>query len=137
MAPGKGMLKGWLTSLLALPAFGQACLADGQWHGQLVVASDYLCRGYSKNRGTPLVQGRLDYQDASGWVAGAGVSQASFDDRHYKNYADAEIKPYLGWSLPLAAGWRGEVMAAGYIFDGKIFGKAADYAEFSQHIGIG
>ncbi|WP_228375636.1 TorF family putative porin [Methylomonas denitrificans] len=104
--------------------------AQAEWHGELTFLSDYLYRGYSKNRGNPLAQAHIDYQDPMGWFGGVGVSQVSFDDRRYKNYADVEIKPYLGWSLPLNHDWRTELSVAGYLFDGKIFGKYADYAEF-------
>ncbi|CAD6873664.1 TorF family putative porin [Methylomonas fluvii] len=104
--------------------------AQAEWHGELTFLSDYLHRGYSKNRGTPLAQAHIDYQDAMGWFGGVGVSQVSFDDRRYKNHADVEIKPYLGWSLPLNRDWRTEFSVTGYLFDGKIFGKYADYAEF-------
>lgn len=130
----KSCRKGWFLPGLVIPAFAiggvfQGSAARAEWHGELVFSSDYIYRGYSKNRSNPLAQGRLDYQDTSGWFAGLNLSQVSFDDRHLKNYADVEIKPYAGWSLPLSADWRAEWMAAGYIFDGKIFGKTADYVE--------
>ncbi|WP_445371297.1 TorF family putative porin [Methylomonas sp. HW2-6] len=122
-------LPGLVILAIAIVGVLHGSVARAEWHGELVFLSDYLYRGYSKNRSNPLAQGRIDYQDTSGWFAGLGISQVSFDDRRYKNYADVEIKPYIGWSLPLNANWRAEMMAAGYIFDGKIFGKYADYAE--------
>lgn len=107
-----------------------------EWHGNVSVLSDYIYRGYSKNRGSPLLQGRLDYQDQSGWFAGAGLSQISFDDRQHTGYANLEFKPYLGWSGSINADARAELSVTGYIFDGHVFGGDADYAEIyaSLHI---
>lgn len=105
-------------------------VAEAEWHGQLTFLTDYLYRGYSKNRSNPVVQGQLDYQNTSGWFSGVGVSQISFDDRSYREYANVEIKPYIGLSYSIDADWRTELSVSGYIFDGKVFGKSADYAEF-------
>lgn len=77
-----------------------------------------------------MVQGHLDYQNDSGWFIGTGLSQVSFDDQSNPDNAELEIKPYLGWSLPLSAAWRTELSVSGYIYNDKIFAHDADYAEF-------
>lgn len=115
----------WLCLLLACPP------AWADWHGKLSVLSEYVYRGYSKSWGNPVVQGQLDYQDASGWFAGAAVSQASFDGRDYPEHTDLEAKPFLGVHWPLGTDWRAELSAYGYIYDGDVFSKPADFVEFS------
>jgi uncharacterized protein (TIGR02001 family) len=102
---------------------------QAEWHGNLTVLSDYIHRGYTKNRGNPLLQGHIDFQDQSGWFAGLGITQISFDDRQNADYANVEIKPFLGWNHSLTADLRAELSVTGYIFDGHVFGRTADYAE--------
>jgi uncharacterized protein (TIGR02001 family) len=103
---------------------------NAEWHGKLLFLSDYVYRGYSKSRSNPVTQGHLDYQNNAGWFTGIALSQVSFDDRTHPEHADLEIKPYLGWTLPLSAEWRSELSATGYIFNDKVFALDADYAEF-------
>ncbi|MFZ2312924.1 MAG: TorF family putative porin [Methylobacter sp.] len=105
-------------------------VSQADWHGDIKLLSDYVYRGYSKSRGNPVVQGNIDYQDDSGWYAGLAASQVRFDDQKYADRAEIEIKPYLGWSLPLSTDWKGELSVTGYIYDNKIFNHTADYAEF-------
>jgi uncharacterized protein (TIGR02001 family) len=100
------------------------------WHGELSVLSDYVYRGYSKNRGHPLVQGHLDYEDDLGWFTGFGISQVSFDDRVNADHSDLEVKPYVGWGLSLTEDWKTDLSAVAYIYNDKVFGRNADYAEF-------
>lgn len=78
-----------------------------------------------------MVQADLHYQGESGWFLGAGVSQANFDDHSNPDYAALEVKPYLGWNLPLSSDWQAELSVYGYIFNGKVFAQDADYTEFS------
>lgn len=75
------------------------------------------------------MQGHVDYQDDAGWFAGLDLSQVGFDDRLNTDHAEIEIKPYLGWSLPISADWRSELSVSAYIYDNKVFNHAADYAE--------
>lgn len=75
------------------------------------------------------MQGHIDYQDDAGWFAGLDLSQVGFDDRQNTDRAEIEIKPYLGWSLPISADWRSELSVSAYIYDNKVFNHAADYAE--------
>lgn len=113
-----------LSLILWLP------VSHADWRGDIRFLSDYVYRGYSKSRGNPIVQGNIDYQGNSGWFAGLGVSQARFDDQQYADRAEIEMKPYLGWSLPLATDWRTELSVTGYIYDNKVFNHSANYAEF-------
>jgi uncharacterized protein (TIGR02001 family) len=101
------------------------------WHGELSFRSDYVYRGYSKSQGNPVVQGLIDYEDASGWFVGLGLSKVNFNSKPNTNSAEIEIKPYLGWILPLSVNWKTEISANGYVYNGKLFGQRADYAEFS------
>lgn len=101
-----------------------------EWHGELSVLSDYVYRGYSKSRSNPVVQGRLDYEDDAGWFTGVGISQVSFDDRPSPDHADLEVRPYLGWNVPIADDWKTELSVTGYVFNDKVFAHDADYAEF-------
>lgn len=110
-----------LWSLTSMPL-------QAEWHGDLKFLSEYSYRGYSKSRGNPVVQGHIDYQDQAGWFGGLGVSQVSFDDQDAQP-SSVEIKPYLGWGLPISEDWRGELFVNGYIYDDKIFARRADYAE--------
>lgn len=103
---------------------------QAEWHGSGSVLSDYIYRGYSKNRGNPLVQGHIDYQNEAGWFGGVGVSQVGFDDFKNADRAEIEINPTLGWNWSLATDWRAELSASGYLYDNKIFSHSADYAEF-------
>lgn len=122
--------KGWFClsiGLFSLCFGGRFALAD--WHGRVNFLSDYIYRGYSKNRGNPLVQGHIDYQDDSGWFGGLSVSQVRFDDGKNVGRASVEIKPHLGWTWPVTAGWRAELAASAYIYDNKIFDHYANYAE--------
>jgi uncharacterized protein (TIGR02001 family) len=105
--------------------------ANADWHGELTFRSDYVYHGYSKSRGDPVVQGLIDYRGNSGWFGGLGLSQVSFDSAPNTSHAEVEIRPFAGWSLPLATDWSTELAVSGYIYNGKIFGQSADYADFS------
>ncbi|MGJ0486985.1 MAG: TorF family putative porin [Methylomicrobium sp.] len=117
-----------LTASLFASMLGPSS-AQADWHGDLKFLSDYIYRGYSKSRGNPVVQAHVDYQNDTGWFAGLGLSQVRFDDQLNTARAEIEIKPYLGWSLPLSADWRAELSASGYLYDNKLFGHDANYVE--------
>ncbi|MDD5272299.1 MAG: TorF family putative porin [Methylovulum sp.] len=105
--------------------------AGADWHGKLSFLSDYVYRGYSKSRGNQVVQGQLDYQAEAGWFLGAALSQASFDDHDYPNYATVEAKPFVGMQWPLSTDWQAEASAYGYLYDGDVFGKPSDFGEIA------
>ncbi|WFP49421.1 TorF family putative porin [Methylomonas sp. EFPC3] len=125
----ENMVRHGLLSYVAGVGTLIASAAGAEWHGQLILASDYLYRGYSKSRGNPVVQARIDYQAPGPWFGGLGLSKVGFDDGWYRDRAEIELKPYLGWRQALGSGWQAELSAAGYVYDGKLFGKRADYAE--------
>jgi uncharacterized protein (TIGR02001 family) len=114
---------GLFATIMWLPS------AQADWHGDLKFLSDYVYRGYSKSRGNPVAQTHVDYQDDAGWFAGLGLSQVRFDDQLNTARAEIEIKPYLGWSLPVSTDWRAEFSVNGYLYDNKVFGHDANYAE--------
>ena len=126
-----------ISSTGFFPVFGLLYLllsfspANADWHGELSFRSDYVYRGYSKSQGNPVVQGLIDYQDDSGWFGGLGLSQVNFDNLPNTNSAEVEIRPYMGWALPLATDWSAELSVNGYIYNDKIFEQNSDYAEFS------
>ena len=126
-----------ISSTGFFPLFGLLYLllgispANADWHGELSFRSDYVYRGYSKSQGNPVVQGLIDYQDDSGWFVGLGLSQVNFDNLPNTNSAEVEIRPYMGWALPLATDWSTELSVSGYIYNDKIFEQNSDYAEFS------
>jgi uncharacterized protein (TIGR02001 family) len=104
--------------------------AQAEYHGDIKLLSDYVYRGYSKSRGQPIVQAHVDYLGDAGWFVGLGLSQVRFDDQLNSERAEIEIKPYLGWNLPLSKDWRTELSVSAYIYDNKIFNHDANYAEF-------
>ena len=105
--------------------------AHAEWHGEVGVLSNYVYRGYSKSQGDPVFQGHLDYQNDNGWFTGLGLSQVNFESLRRSNLATVEIKPYVGWAMPLSSNLRTELSVSGYIYNGNIFGQAGDYAELN------
>lgn len=103
--------------------------ASADWHGELSFLSEYIYRGYSKSRGGPVVQGRVDYQGEAGWYAGARLSQVSFDDKVNADRAELEAIPYVGWAYSLSTDWKADLSVSGYVYNGKVFSQYANYAE--------
>lgn len=99
-------------------------------HGIVTGSTNYVGRGYTKSNNGLAFQGNLDYQHSSGFYFGAFASSVNFGDRGYKNSAKVEFVPYLGVTHALAGNWQVEVQWARYLYDGKIFGRQADYNEF-------
>lgn len=99
------------------------------WHGELRWLSDYIYRGYSKSQGDSVTQARISYDSGNGWFAGVDLSQVDFAYRVRSDRSQIEIKPYLGWNMPLSQDWRTEWMVAGYWYDNKVFNTDGDYAE--------
>lgn len=103
--------------------------ANAEWHGEVSFLTDYFYRGYSKSGGNPVVQGRLDFQHASGGFASMAISPVSFDDKGQDDRASVEFRPSLGLALPLTEDWRADVSATGYVYDGKLFGVDSEYVD--------
>lgn len=119
----------WSYFAGALYFFSSMHAAQADWHGALNFSSDYVYRGYSKSQGNPIVQGHVDYQDDFGWFAGLGLSQVDFVNHSHAGSASVEIRPYLGQNIPISADWSSEISVSAYIFNDKISGQTADYAE--------
>jgi len=122
---------GILLCLLAQTVGLFACEAAAEWRANVKLLSDYLYRGYSKSRGNPVAQARVNYSAESGWYAGLGLSQARFDDQLNRERAELELTPQLGWSVPVNGEWRADFSVLGYVFDNKVFGLTANYAELA------
>jgi uncharacterized protein (TIGR02001 family) len=115
---------------LLLPLlWAQGTPANAEWRGEVSLLTDYFYRGYSKSRGNPVIQGRLDFEHASGGFAGMAISSVSFDDQGHGDRASVEFRPSLGFALPLTEDWRADVSATGYVYDGKLFGVDSDYVD--------
>ena len=120
-------LSGCLLILALMTIAPANCLAE--WHGNIRLVNEYIYRGYSKSRGNPVVQAQINYQDPSGWFAGLSASQVRFDDQANVDRAEIELKPSVGWNFPVNQDLNAQVFVTGYIFDNKVFGDRADYAE--------
>lgn len=119
------------SPLLAIPLLLGADVDAGEWRGSIRLATDYAYRGYSKSRGNPVIQGRIDYEHESGGFAGFGISNVSFDDKGAASRANVEMNPYAGWAWRFSDDWRGDLTASYYTYDGEVFSQTVDFAEFS------
>jgi uncharacterized protein (TIGR02001 family) len=125
-----------LVSLL-VAVFSVGCLAwlpgltngDTQYSASLKIMSNYVYRGYSKSRGHPAIQGNIDYEHRSGFFIGSWMSQVDFGDENFNDRAHIEANPYAGVSLGLFENWRIDAALAGYLYDGKVYDRTADYGE--------
>ncbi|MBK8817056.1 MAG: hypothetical protein IPN42_16810 [Methylococcaceae bacterium] len=101
-------------------------------HGILTGTTDYIGRGYTKSNSDFAIQGNLDYQHESGVYMGASASNVNFGDRYFADSAKVEFAPYFGFTHELTKNhdWRVDVQWTRYLYDGKIFGRDADYNEF-------
>ncbi|WP_347985851.1 TorF family putative porin [Methylomonas sp. AM2-LC] len=105
-----------------------------EWHGEVSFRSDYVYHGYSKSRGNPVAQADLNYVSDSGWYAGSGLSQVSFDDHVNPSYSALEVKPYAGVNLPIDDDWHTNLATTGYVYNSKVFSEDADYVDFSASL---
>ncbi|MGD0962025.1 MAG: TorF family putative porin, partial [Methylomonas sp.] len=129
--PHRRPINGFLLPVTGL--IGLCCLAggvDADWRGNLRFRSEYVYRGYTKSLGDPVGQAELDYLSPAGWFAGLGLSQVTFD-RNAAETPVIEIKPAVGWSLPITADWSADIAAYGYVYNSKIFHRNSDYAELN------
>lgn len=99
-------------------------------YGTLTGTTNYIGRAYTKTQNDFAIQGNLDYQHESGVYLGASASNVNFGDRDFTDSAKVEFTPYLGYTHKLADDWRVDVQWTRYLYDGKIFGRQADYNEF-------
>src|SRR5690606_38421885 len=114
----------WLLfALFSMPALAE-------FKGSATFATDYVYRGYTKSMNNPVGLGNLEYEHELGLYAGLWVAPVSFDDEYRNDRAQVEIKPYLGWATKFAKNWKFDLAASRYLYDGKVFGRDADYNEF-------
>lgn len=99
-------------------------------HGTLTGTTNYIGRGYSKSNDDVAIQGNFDYQHESGIYMGASASNVNFGDRNFKDSSKVEFAPYFGFTYGIDKNWRMDVQWTRYMYDGKIFGREADYNEF-------
>ena len=97
----------------------------------LNATTNYLYRGFSKSDNQPTIQLNLDYEHDSGIFLGTWTSLVDFGDDPFDNPARVEISPYIGWTARPYLDWRFETYYTHYFYAGKIFGRSADYDEFS------
>lgn len=116
---------------IALASPPHATQADAKTSALVEFTSNYVYRGYSKSDGDPVLQGNIDYEHSAGFFLGAWISQVNFGRERYRDRADVEANPYVGGTLELSENWRFGVTLAGYFYDGKIYGHAANYSESS------
>lgn len=105
--------------------------ADAKYSTLLKFTNNYVYRGYSKSNGAPVFQGNIDYEHSSGFFLGTWVSQVDFGHERYQGRVNLEANPYVGVSLGLSENWRFGTTLAGYLYDGKVYGHAADYGEIN------
>jgi uncharacterized protein (TIGR02001 family) len=98
------------------------------------VSSSFPYRGYSKSDNGPTARANLDYSHRSGWFVGTTVARVDFGDRNYRNRANVEFYPYVGFGFEPTDRLRLEASVARYVFDGPIFGRPSDYNEYRAEI---
>jgi uncharacterized protein (TIGR02001 family) len=118
----------------------QTGIVHAEIHGTVTATSNYVWRMYSKSNDKPAIQANLDYQHALGFYT--GVSTSSFDigpsefetesglPIGFKDNAQVEIVPYVGWSFKFFEDWRADLQYSHYFYDGLVYGKESDYDEF-------
>ena len=104
--------------------------AFAEFHGTVAVTSNYVWRGISKSDSKFSYQANLDYEFDSGLYLGASAAKVDFADQGFKERAQFEIIPYIGWTISFTEEWRLDVQYSRYFYDGKIFGLNSDYNEF-------
>jgi uncharacterized protein (TIGR02001 family) len=117
------ILVGLLIFLYSYPSFADI-------HGTVTGTTNYVGHSYTKSQNDFAIQGNVDYQHTSGIYLGASASNVNFGDRDFKDSSRVEFAPYLGYTHKLADDWRVDVQWTRYLYDGKIFGRQADYNEF-------
>ncbi|MEQ1637732.1 MAG: TorF family putative porin [Methylococcales bacterium] len=104
-------------------------LAD--FHGTLTGTTNNADRWFTKSDNDVALLANIDYEHSSGLYIGSSVSNINFKSAEVENNpAHVEITPYVGWSFELPEQWRLALQWTGYLYDGNLFGHAADYHEF-------
>jgi uncharacterized protein (TIGR02001 family) len=95
------MRRGWTARAVTVIVLLAAADASAQVSGSVAVVSDYLFRGVSLSEGRPAAQVNLNYDDESGWYAGAFASSVRFAVDADGN---AEFIAYAGHAQRLGSG---------------------------------
>lgn len=95
--------------------------ANGEFYGNVTLASDYLFRGVSQTQGEPALQGDLGWANDSGFYVGTWASNV-------EGFADVEWDFYAGYDIGLAPGTTLNLTAQYYTYHGREI-SGADYAE--------
>lgn len=107
--------------------------ADAEYGALVKFTNNYVYQGYTKSDGDPVVQGNIDVEYPAGIFAGTWISQVDFDHGPGNGQASVELSPYLGWGASLS-NWSLDATLAGYIYDGKVDGRAVNYGELSGRV---
>ncbi|WP_394753984.1 TorF family putative porin [Crenothrix sp.] len=96
----------------------------------VTMTTNNVQRWFTKSNNNVAAQANLDYQHSSGLYLGSSVSNIDFESDEHPDSSHVEIIPYLGWSFKLAEKWRIDAQWSRYLYDGEVFGHAADYNEY-------
>jgi uncharacterized protein (TIGR02001 family) len=121
----------FLVSLASVPRLTNA---EGKSNALLKLTSNYVYRSYSKSNGNPDIQGNIDYEHSSGLFLGAWMSHVDFGDSPFKGRSQLEANLYTGVTRRLAKDWRIDATLAGYLYDGKVFRRSANYGEINASL---
>jgi uncharacterized protein (TIGR02001 family) len=109
-------LRGAVTVCVALIC---ADASAQQTSGSVTAVSDYRYRGISLSNNDPAVQASINYDDTSGFYAGAFVSTARFA---FESTRELQAISFVGYAWRLPSGVSGEVGA-----DYALFTRTHDY----------
>jgi uncharacterized protein (TIGR02001 family) len=93
--------------------------ARAEWSGSVSVVSDYRYRGISLTGNDPALQGTIDYDDPSGFYAGAFASNVKFA---FSSGREAQLLSFAGYARQLPSGL---TIDAGV--DYSLFSRTHDY----------
>jgi len=106
-------------------------LFNGDIHGKMTIASDYVFRGESEtfDGDVPVVQGTLSWSHDTGWYAGVFVSNVKFEDPNLK----VVIGPFVGQTGQVGlAGLTYDIMVYSYLYPGASY---SNYTELWLTVG--
>lgn len=110
------------SSMLLMP--GEQAHAEGEFHGNVTVTTDYLFRGVTQTGGDPAIQGELGWAHESGFYLGTWASTIDFGD----DGGDLEWDFYAGYDYEFNPGSTLHLTANYYTYHGLEF-SGANYLE--------
>lgn len=114
--------------LVFLSFYSVLCFAEP--HATLTMTTNNVGRWFTKSNNNVGLQANADYQHSSGWYTGSSISTIDYEFLKQSDSAHVEIIPYLGYSVKLSEQWRMDTQWSRYLYDGKVFGRQADYNEY-------